>query len=112
MTLNILRDIAKKKNSDIFSTMCDEATYIANTSQHVVLIRWVDENIIANNEFIELKDMPCTDTNSISIVFQLKDVLQRIHLNIRKYRDKCYDGCSTMSGLNKKGRCSAYQRRR
>ena len=87
--------------SDIFSPMCDGATFVANSSQLVVYIRWVDENIIANTELIELKDMSRRDANLI--VFQLKDVLQRMHLNIEKYRDQCSDGCSTMSGFKKNG---------
>ena len=97
MALKILRHIAGNiRDADFFTMMCDEATDVTNTSQLVVCIRWVDENLNANDEFIGLKDMPCTDAKSI--VFELKDVLLRMHLNLKQCRGQCYDGCSTMSG--------------
>ena len=83
--------------------MFGEATYVATTSQLVVCIALVDENINANEEFIRLKDMPRTKSDDYPIVFQLKGVLQRMHLNIKKCHGQCYDGCSITSGLKKNG---------
>ena len=94
MALNILWDIAKNiRDGDFFSPMCDEATYVAYTSQLVVCIQWVDDNLNANYEFIGLKEFSCTHANSI--VFLLKEVLQRMHfLKIQQCRGQCYEGCS------------------
>ena len=97
MALKILRQIAGNiRDADFFTMMCDEATDVTNTSQLVVCIRWVDQNLNANDELIGLKDMPCTDAKSI--VFELKDVLLKMHSNLKQCRGQCYDGCSTMSG--------------
>ena len=92
MALNIVCGIAVKiRDSDFYSLMCNSSTYIANTSQLAVCIRWVNENLYANDEFIGLMDMSHTEANSI--VFQLKDVLQRNLMNIQKCRGQCHDGC-------------------
>ena len=67
--------------------MCDEATDVKNVSQHVVCLRWVDENLNAHDEFIGLKDMPSTDADSI--VRELKDVPLRMRLKLEKCRGQC-----------------------
>ena len=97
MALKILREIAANiRDSDFYAMMCDEATDVANTSQLVVCLRWVDEDLIAHDEYIGLKDM--SDTSAQAIVKELKDVLLRMNLSIRKCRGQNYDGCSTMTG--------------
>jgi hypothetical protein len=97
MALQVLRDIAKNINAaDFYTMMCDEATDVANVSQLVVCLRWVDNELVAHDEFIGLKDM--ADTSADSIVRELKDVLLRMNLKLGKCRGQCYDGCSTMKG--------------
>ena len=97
MALQVLREIAKNlQDTDFYTMMCDEATDVANTSQLVICLRWVDDNLVAHDEYIGLKDM--ADTSADSIVKALKDVLLRMNLNLRKCRGQCYDGCSTMTG--------------
>ena len=97
MALRILRDVARNiRDSDFCSMMCDEATDVGNVSQLVVCLRWVDDDLIAHDEFIGLKNMPTT--NADSIVRELKDVLLRMQLKLDKCRGQCYDGCSTISG--------------
>ena len=56
----------------------------------------VDCDLVAHDEFIRLKDISCT--NADSIVAELKDVLLRMNLKLNKCRGQCYDGCSTMTG--------------
>ena len=56
----------------------------------------MDDELEAHNEFIDLKNMPNTDADSIGK--ELKDVLLRMHFKLNKCRGQCYDGCSTMSG--------------
>ena len=97
MALKILREIAANiRDSDFYAMMCDESTDAANTSQMVVCLRWVDEELMAHDEYIGLKDM--SDTSAQSIVKELKNVLLRMNLSIRRCRGQNYDGCSTMTG--------------
>ena len=97
MALRVLREVPENiQDVDFYLTMCDEATNVKNVSELVVCLSWVDDRLEAHDEFIGLKNMPSTDTNSI--VRELKDVLLRMHLKLNKYRGRCYDGCSTMSG--------------
>ena len=56
----------------------------------------VDCDLVAHDEFIRLKDISCT--NADSIVAELKDVLLRMNLKLNKCRRPCYDGCSAMTG--------------
>lgn len=97
MALRILREVAGNiRKADFYAMMCDEATDAANTSQLVICLRWVDDDLVAHDEHIGLKDM--ADTSAESIVRELKDVLLRMNLKLNKCRGQCYDGCSTMSG--------------
>ena len=106
LNFNILCGIAINiRDSDFFSPIYNSSTDIANTSQLGVCIRSVDGNLNANEEFIGLIDMPHTEASSI--VFKMKDVLQRNHMNNKKCRGQCHNGCSTMSGFKKKWRCNA-----
>ena len=99
MAMEILRDIAKNiRDADFYSMMCDEATDVSNSSQLVVCLRWVDDDLVAHDEYIGLKDMP--NTGAKSIVKELKDVLLRMNIRLNKCRGQCYDGCSTMTGKN------------
>ena len=83
MALKILREIAANiRDSDFYAMMCDEATDVANTSQLVVCLRWVDEDLIAHDEYIGLKDM--SDTSAQAIVKELKDVLLRRWSELRR----------------------------
>ena len=101
MALQVLREVAQNiQSADFYSIMGDEATDISNVSQLVICLRWVDDDLVAHDEFIGLKEMPCT--NADSIVNELKDVLLRMKVRLNKCRGQCYDGCSTMTG-NKNG---------
>jgi hypothetical protein len=58
MALNILREIAANlREADFYSMMCNEGTDVANVSQLVVCLRWVDNYLNAHDDFIGLKDM-------------------------------------------------------
>ena len=76
--------------------MCDEATDVKNVSGIIPCLRWVDDELEAHYKFIDLKNMPNTDADSI--VPEPKYVLLRMRLKLNKSRGQCYDGCSTMSG--------------
>ena len=97
MALQVLREVAQNiQSADFYSIMGDEATDISNVSQLVICLRWVDDDLVAHDEFIGLKEMPCT--NADSIVNELKDVLLRMNVRLNKCCGQCYDGCSTMTG--------------
>ena len=97
MTLRVLREVAGNiQDVDFYSVRCHDAADVKNVSELIVCLRWVDEELEAHEEFIDLKNMQSTDADSI--VRELKDVLLRRHLKLNKCRGQCYDGCSTMSG--------------
>ena len=69
--------------------MDHEATDVSNVLQLVICLRWVDCDLVAHDEFIGLKDMPCT--NADPIVSELQDVLVGMNLKLTKCCGQCYD---------------------
>ena len=54
MAMHILRPIIKSiKKSSYYSTMADETTDIINKEQFVICIRWVDNDLNANEDFTQ-----------------------------------------------------------
>ena len=97
MALQVLREVAQNiQSADFYSVMSDEATDVSNVLQLVICLRWVDRDLGAHDESIGLKDIPCTNADSIAA--ELKEVLLRMNLKLNKCRGQCYDGCSTMIG--------------
>ena len=69
MTFKILREIAENiKNSGFFSVMADETTDKSNREQVVIVIRHVDTELVAHEDFIGLNMVHsfnrCHDTYS------------------------------------------------
>ena len=79
--------------------MIDEATDTSNKEQVVLVLRWVSSNLIVNEDFIGLYNVPSIDSKTLVCV--IKDCLQRLNLSISKARGQCYDGASNMSGAKK-----------
>ena len=97
MALQVLREVAQNiQSADFYSLMGDEAIDVSNVLQLVICLRWVDCDLVAHDEFIGLKYMPCTYADSI--VAELKDALLRMNLKLNKCHGQCYDRCSTMTG--------------
>ena len=96
--MHVLRPIVKniKKSSSYYSIMADETTDIINKEQFVICIRWVDNDLNANEDFIGLHELSVT--NAETLAFILKDVVLRLGLDPERLRGQCYDGCSTMMG--------------
>lgn len=61
-----------------------------------MVLRWVDDNLIAHEDFIGLYCVPAI--NSDTIVAIIKDSLLRLNLCLSKIRGQCYDGASNMTG--------------
>lgn len=75
MALRILREIASNIRSSVFYTiMADETADVSNKEQLVICIRWVDENLIAHEDFIGMH--PIERTTADVIVRVLKVPIQ------------------------------------
>ena len=99
MAMHILRPMVKNiKKSSYYSIMADKTTDIINKEQFVICIRWVDNDLNANEDLIGLHELSVT--NEETLAFILKDVALRLGLDPEHLRGQCNDGCSTMMGKN------------
>ena len=97
MGLQVLRDIATSLHSaEFYSIMVDEMTDVSNKEQAVLCFRWVSDDLIAHEDFVELYGIENTEAKTL--VNMILDVLTRLNLSIKKLRGQCYDGASAMSG--------------
>ena len=62
----------------------------------VIVLRWVDNELEAHEDFVGLYVTSSTDSKSL--VGIIKDVLIRLNLNIHSCRGQCYDGAAAMRG--------------
>ena len=100
MSLKVLREtVLKAHKTSFYTVMVDETTGSSNTEQVVLVIRWVDEQLIVHKEFIGLYSAPSTDTDTLTSV--IKDSLVQLDLSLNKIRGQCYNGASSMSGAKK-----------
>ena len=86
------------KKSSYYSIMADKTTDIINKEQFVICIRWVDNDLNANEDLIGLHELSVT--NEEVLAFILKDVVLRLGLDPEHLRGQCNGGCSTMMGKN------------
>lgn len=97
MALSILRRIASCiSNSKFYCIMCDECTDASNREQLVICIRWIDEQLQPQEEFIGLYKID--DISANTIVATVKDALVRMNLALSRCRGQCYDGAAAMMG--------------
>ena len=82
-----------------FSTLADEATDVSHTHQLVVCIRWVTNDLEAEEDFTGL--VPVERAQADVIAAAVKNILMRLLLPISNAISQCYDGCSTMVGSKK-----------
>ena len=93
----ILRSIRKNiKKSSYYSIRADKTTDIINKVQFVICIRWVDNDLNANEDLIGLHELSVT--NEETLAFILKDVVLRLGLDPEHLRGQCNGSCSTMMG--------------
>ena len=98
MANKIIRELSRNiRKSNCFTIMADECTDIANKEQFTICIRWVDDDLQDNEDFIGLYEVnniaPDTLFNAI------KDTILRIGLSLSQCRGQCYDSASNMSGI-------------
>ena len=85
MATNILRDISTKLQQSPFLTlMMDETTDISNNEQTMIVLRWVSEDLIVNEEFIGLYQVPSID--AATLVSVARDTFQRLNLSFFKIK--------------------------
>ena len=91
MSHKVLREIAASLHATPFYTiMVDETTDFSNREQVIVCLRWVSEEFLVHEEFMELYMVESIDANML--VFVIHDVLCRFNLTMSKVRSHCYDG--------------------
>ena len=76
--------------------MVDETTDISNKEQVVVCFRWVDNHLVAHEEFIGLYQIESTQSEMLLAI--VHDVLHRLNISTSKLRGQCYNGADSMSG--------------
>ena len=74
----------------------DETTDISHKEQIVVCFQWVDNHLVAHEEFIGLSQIESTQLEMLLAV--VHDVLHRLNISISKLRGQCYDGAASMCG--------------
>ena len=74
--------------------MADE---IANKEQFTICIRWVDDDLQDNKDFVGLYEINSIDSDTL--VHAIKDTILRIGLSLSQCRGQCYDGASNISGI-------------
>ena len=91
-----MHNLKNIKKSSYYSITADETTDIINKEQLMICVRWVDNYLNTNEDFIGLHELSVT--NAETLAFILKDVALRLVLDPERLRGQCYDGCSTMIG--------------
>ena len=79
-----------------FKILADELRDISNQEQLGITIRWIDDQLAINENFIGLINLTMADTNSVKNA--IKDTLLRALLPLSSCRGQGYDGVSTMKG--------------
>ena len=98
MAKSVLREIVDQiKQAGFYSLLADECTDIANKEQLTICLRWIDDKLQPNEEFVGFYEIPYTNAETIATV--IKDVLFRIGLPLRSCRGQCYDGAGPMTGI-------------
>ena len=69
--------------------MLDETTNVSNTSQAVVILKYVTDAFDVHEEFIGMYQVP--STNAETLVATAKLALKGVNLPITKLRGQCYD---------------------
>ena len=94
----IIREVSRNiRESNCFTIMADECSDIANKEQFTICIRWVDDDLQDNEDFVGLYEINSIDSDTL--VHAIKDTILRIALSLSQCRGQCYDGASNISGI-------------
>ena len=82
----------------------DETRDISGVKQFSLSLRWVDSEIIVNEDLIEFASVEQTDAATLTNT--LRDSLIRCNLLLAQCRGKAYGAASNMSGLSMEQGCT------
>ena len=72
LALQTLREIAREiKKAVHYTIMADETADVSNKEQVVVCIRWIDEDLNANEQFIGMKYVSGADAESLVYIIKV-----------------------------------------
>ena len=98
MALQILQHVPTLvQASKYFALMADEVTDSANNEQFVICLRWVNDNLEPNEDFIGLYHVESIQADVL--VGCLRDCMLRLNIDIHNCRSQCYDGAANMCGV-------------
>ena len=93
MANKIIREVSRNiRESNCFTITADECSDIANKEQFTICIRWVDDDLQDNEDFIGLYEVNSIDSDTLVHAIW-------IGLSLSQSRGQCYDGTSNMSGI-------------
>ncbi|KAJ8050149.1 Zinc finger MYM-type protein 1 [Holothuria leucospilota] len=97
METDILRDIADSvSNAKFFSILADECTDASNREQLTICLRWIDQALEPNEDFVGIYEIPNITANTINGA--IKDVLIRLNFSLNNCRGQCFDAGGPMAG--------------
>ena len=96
MSNTVLRGLADDIHPNFYSLICDEYTDITNKEQMSFCLRWVDEELLAHEDFFGFYNVP--NMESKTILSAIQDCLTRFSLPLKLCRGQCFDGASNMLG--------------
>ena len=92
----VIRDLLKQIGENYYSLICDEYTDIVYNEQLTLCLRWVDNELVAHEDFFGFyKILNIAADTTVSVV---EDALARLTLSLDKCRGQCYNGASNMLG--------------
>lgn len=89
----LVSDIQK---ASFFSIICDEYTDVSNKEQLTICVRWVDELLVPQEDFLGFIKIPNISAETITTA--IKEHLTKIGLSLASCRGQCFDGASNMLG--------------
>ena len=97
LALGIFKEISSSiLEAKFYTVMADESADVSNEEQVVICIRWIDDNLIAHEDFVSLK--PVAKCTSEMIVNVIKETINQMRLKVSNLRGQCYDGAAVMTG--------------
>ena len=97
LALGIFKEISSSiLEAEFYTVMADESADVSNKEQVVICIRWIDDNLIAHEDFISLK--PVAKCTSEMIANVIKETINQMRLKVSNLRGQCYDDAAVIAG--------------
>ena len=97
LALGIFKEVSSSiLEAEFYTVMADESADVSNEEQVVICIRWIDDNLIAHEDFVSLKRVAkCTSEMIVNVI---KETISQMRLKVSNLRGQCYDGAAVMAG--------------